>query len=88
MFHGGRCYFAKAKCGNTDLTILYPGPCVPQTTGAGDVATTAPALPPANNLTDTDSIIQEQFCLYRDQIMCPDTLDPVCGTDAHFYQNE
>ncbi|XP_052803524.1 agrin-like [Mya arenaria] len=86
------CFFAKAKCKDTALNILYTGGCIYTTPIPGNTTTTtgtvAPVFPVGGNVSDPDFIIHEQFCTYKDQINCPDTLDPICGSDHKFYQND
>ena len=86
-----RCFFAKKKCEQPSLTILYPGDCIP-TTPMPSNTTDDPSVSPEGSSTtehpDNVDLIHEVFCSNKETFKCRDELDPVCGTDYTFYQNE
>lgn len=86
-----RCFFAKKKCEDPPLTILYPGPCnisTPAPSNHTQTTTWAPDSPTMTTTLSTADIIHDVFCANKDQFACTTDLDPVCGTDLTFYQNE
>ncbi|XP_053372679.1 agrin-like [Mercenaria mercenaria] len=85
------CFFAKQKCKDPSLTVLYPGHCVPvSATPAPDLGNTSDIT--YNDTKDTVTAIPtdpvlDAFCANKDVIVCQDDLDPICGTDNQFYKN-
>ncbi|XP_060607262.1 tomoregulin-2-like [Ruditapes philippinarum] len=85
------CYFAQQKCKDPSLTVLYPGHCV-QSSPAPGLNNTSTSDNAFNDTKDivtnvTPDPILVAFCANKDEIVCHDDLDPVCGTDNKFYRN-
>lgn len=88
-----RCFFAKKKCEDPSLTILYPGDCIfttpiPSNSTQNDTTQPDGGSSTTTHTPHTEDIIHTVFCLNKDQINCTDELDPVCGTDNNFYANK
>ena len=98
-----RCFFAQQKCRDYKLTVLHPGQCIQSTIATPDHTTDSQSLS-TNDVTvasnpifmtttatvsgTTSDIIYKVFCANKDQLGCPSGLDPYCGTDNTFYNNE
>ncbi|KAL4228591.1 negative regulation of serine-type peptidase [Mactra antiquata] len=83
------CFFAQEKCRNPSLTVLYLGDCL-QTTAVP--ASDFPITPDSSvtskpHTSNPSNIVSSVFCANKEQIECNNDLDPVCGTDNTFYQN-
>ena len=83
-----RCFFAQGKCQDPQLEVVHTGQCTLTTSSTeNQTVVTTEKVTGSTDDPRTD-IIYSVFCRNRDQIVCDDGLDPVCGSDYTFYHDK